>query len=177
MSRDTAFEILVREHAAMLTAFLRSNVGNDDIVDELFQQTVVAAWQKLPDFDTNRPFAPWLRGIARNQMLMHFRTSGRYKRRLEGFFAQQLEDQFARIDRQPGDTYAERLELLRDCIARLPEQNRDAVDLVYIRDMSRVDAAEHAGIEADTLRKRLDRGIDLLVTCLRRKGVLPEAVA
>lgn len=175
MTRDTAFEILVREHAAMLTAFLRSNVGTDDLVDELFQQTIVAAWQKLSDFDTDRPFAPWLRGIARNQMLMHFRSSGRYKRRLEGLFAQRLEEQFAQIDRQPGDTYAERMTHLRDCIGRLPEQNRDAVDLVYVRDMTRVEAADHVGIEADALRKRLDRGIDLLISCLRRKGFLPEA--
>jgi RNA polymerase sigma factor (sigma-70 family) len=172
---DTAFEILVHEHSAMLTAFLRSNLGDDHLVDEMFQQTIVTAWRKLDTFETDRPFAPWLRGIARNHMLMQFRTTGRYRRRLEGLYARKLEECYARIDERPGDTYAERIKLLGDCISRLPEQNREAVDLVYMRELSQVRAADHAGVEVDTLRKRLHRGIDLLTGCLQKKGLLPEA--
>jgi RNA polymerase sigma factor (sigma-70 family) len=172
---DTAFEILVHEHSAMLTAFLRSNLGDDSLREEVFQQTIVTAWKKLHTFEPDRPFAPWLRGIARNHMLMQFRTTGRYRRRLEGLFAQRLEECYARFDDQLGDTYAERIGLLHDCISRLPEQNRQAVDLIYVRDLNRVRAAAHAGVEVDTLRKRLNRGIELLASCLQKKGVLPEA--
>mgnify|MGYP006106836101 CR=1 FL=1 len=171
---DTAFEILVHEHSAMLTAFLRSNLSDDDFVEDMFQQTIITAWKKLDTFETDRPFAPWLRGIARNEMLMRFRSNGRYRRRLEGFFAKKLEEYYARIDDQAGDTYGERIELLSDCIDRLPEQNRQAVDLVYLRDLNRVRAAAHAGIEVDTMRKRLNRGIELLASCLKKKGLLPE---
>ena len=60
------FETLVREHADMLTVYLRSALGDTSDVDDLFQETMVVAWRRLDDFDQTRPFGPWLRGIARN---------------------------------------------------------------------------------------------------------------
>ena len=45
------FEALVREHADMLTVYLRSAVGNQTDVDDLFQETMVIAWRRLDDFD------------------------------------------------------------------------------------------------------------------------------
>ena len=55
-------------------------------------------YMKLDDFDTDRPFGPWLRGIARNHMLGEFRSAGRYRRRLEGLFAERIESGFAAVD-------------------------------------------------------------------------------
>ena len=49
----------------------------DDAIQEVFQ----AAWAGLPDFRRDRPgdtFRGWLRGITRNQLLMHFRRTGRH---------------------------------------------------------------------------------------------------
>lgn len=174
---DTAFEILVREHAAMLTAYVRSVIGDDNLVDDIFQRTIITAWRKLDDFDTDRPFGPWLRGIARNHMLGEFRSAGRYRRRLEGLFAERIESGFAAVDARSGDSYAERISILTDCIRDLPEPNREAVDLVYLRDLTRTDAARQANLEFDALRKRLDRGLRLLAECLHRKGLLPETAA
>lgn len=171
MPSDTAFEILIREHAAMLTAYIRAIVDDPDTVEEIFQQATITAWQRLDSFDETRPFAPWLRGIARNHMLMHFRTKGRYRRRLEGLFAERLEAQFVGVDEQLGDTYAERLSALRDCMTRLPHDNRDAVELVYLRGLERAPAADQIGVKVDTFRKRLDRGLDLLVGCMQRKEI------
>ena len=68
--RDSqAFEILVREHADMLMAYLRALAWNDALVEDAFQEAIIVAWRRLPDFDRSRPFAPWLRGIARNTLL------------------------------------------------------------------------------------------------------------
>ncbi|QKK08025.1 MAG: hypothetical protein HND58_07435 [Planctomycetota bacterium] len=69
------FEILVRENAAMLTAFLRSSLHDPSDVDDLFQETMVVAWRRIDDYDRSRPFGPWLRGIARNLVLAHYRKA------------------------------------------------------------------------------------------------------
>ena len=175
MALHIAFEILIREHAAMLTAYIRAVVDDPDSVEEIFQQTTITAWQKLDGFDESRPFAPWLRGIAKNHMLMHFRTSTRYRKRLENHFADRLDAQFNTVDQQKGDTYAERISALRDCISRLPQDPHEAIDLVYIRGLKRIPASRQAGVKPDTFRKRLDRGLNLLVGCLQRKEVFTDS--
>ena len=67
------FETLVREHAGMLTVYLRSALGDVSDVDDLFQETMVVAWRRLDDFDHTRPFGPWLRGIAKKLLQAHQR--------------------------------------------------------------------------------------------------------
>ena len=39
------FEILMRENADMLLAFLRASVRDSHAVDEMFQETMVVAWR------------------------------------------------------------------------------------------------------------------------------------
>ena len=62
------FAILVREHGERLMAFLRASVPASS-VDDIFQDTVLVAWRRLPDYDRTRPFGAWMRGIARNLVL------------------------------------------------------------------------------------------------------------
>ena len=67
------FEILARENADMLSAYLRSLLGADSSLDDLYQETMVVAWRRLAEYDRTRAFGPWLRGIARNLVLEHHR--------------------------------------------------------------------------------------------------------
>ena len=64
MTGREVFEILVADHAATLRAYLFSVVRGPADADDLYQETLVAAWKSLPTYDRSRPFAPWLRGIA-----------------------------------------------------------------------------------------------------------------
>lgn len=175
-SDRTAFEILIREHGEMLMAYLRSIVDDDDIVDEAFQQTVIDTWRSLDTFDRTRPFAPWLRGIARHRVLLLLRTRGRLRKRLLAF-EQIVSTRFAVFDRMAGDTFSERLGALRECLSALPEAQREAIDLVYTREHDTRSAAEALGLDWETLRKRVQRARSALAECLRHKGVLPEAAA
>src|SRR5438477_9319038 len=67
------FEILVREHADMLGAYLRTLLGSDSSLDDIYQETMLVSWRRLADYDRSRPFAPWLRGIAQILVLEHAR--------------------------------------------------------------------------------------------------------
>ena len=71
------FEILVRENADSLTAFLRASVYNEAAADDLFQETMLIAWRKIGEYDRSRPFGAWLRGIAKRLALAHFRKASR----------------------------------------------------------------------------------------------------
>ncbi len=175
MSSDrTAFEILIREHAGMLTAYLRSLCDSNDIVEEAFQQAVIDSWKALETFDRTRPFAPWLRGIARNRLLVLLRARGRLRKRLENF-EQLVAARFTRLDRLSGDTLPERVAALQECLAALPEGQRAAIDLVYVREQDTHTAAKVLGLDWETLRKRVQRARQALADCLRNKGILAEA--
>jgi RNA polymerase sigma-70 factor (ECF subfamily) len=44
----------------------------------------------------------------------------------------------------------------------LPEDEREAFDLVHVQGLSQAEAAELLGVAARTVKRRLDRGIQLL---------------
>ena len=170
MHDRTAFDILIRENAAMLTAYLRSLTGDDDLVEEAFQHAVIDAWKTLSTFDRARPFAPWLRGIARHRLLALGRAKGRRQRHLSAF-EELVAARFRGLDRLAGDSFAERLVALRECMGRLPEGQQAVIDLVYVREHDTRSAATALGIDWETMRKRLQRARMALAECMRGKGI------
>ncbi len=159
----------------MLTAFIHAVAFDRSSVDDIFQETVLTAWQRLDEFDPNRPFGPWLRGIARNHILSSARRGRRYRSHLDELAQQRVDGQIEQIDASTGDTFSERLETLRGCIAGLSPEARDAVDLVYLRGLDSTVAAQSAGVNQEAFRKRLYRARLALAECLRAKSVFAPA--
>ena len=176
--RDSqAFEILVREHADMLMAYLRAMAWNDALVEDAFQEAIIVAWRRLPDFDRSRPFAPWLRGIARNTLLGIARKHQRRREIVGEAAALHIEEQLGRIESAPADCFADRLQPLKECMQRLAPEQREAVELVYAQSLDPRVAASAAGTNDETFRKRLYRARLQLAECLRMKGFLDGAPA
>lgn len=160
------FEILVREHADMLEAYLRSLLGRGADIDDLFQETMIVAWRRLGDYDRARPFGAWLRGIARVLVLKHAREGAARPMTTNPLVLDAVEDRFDAHARLPGDTFLERTERLLDCLRRLPEAMHQAIDLVYTRGMTIVAAASSIGDPEETVKKRVQRARQRLAECL-----------
>lgn len=45
-----------------------------DLVDDLFQEVFLAAWEHLPGYRGGSPLRPWLLGIARHKVEDHYRA-------------------------------------------------------------------------------------------------------
>jgi RNA polymerase sigma factor (sigma-70 family) len=166
------FEILVRENADSLTAFLRASIDDQAGADDLFQETMLVAWRRISDYDRTRPFGAWLRGIAKRLVLAHYRTVVR-----EAPFAGEqvidlLDRRMAQIDRQPGDTLDEKIVALKDCIERLAPPYREPIELHYRQSRTTEWIAEHLATTKDAVQKRLQRARVQLAECLKRKAVL-----
>lgn len=121
MDAKRIFEILMRENTAMLMAFLRSTIRDANTVDDLFQGTMLVAWRRLDEFDRERAFGPWLRGIASKLVLAHYRQHAQSAMTLDQSGLEWLESRFANLQNQPGDSYSEKLAALRDCVELLPD--------------------------------------------------------
>lgn len=161
----------------MLTAYLRGLAFDETLVEDAFQETLITAWNRIDQFDRERPFGPWLRGIARNVLLTMARGKKRYRAHLGELAEQRLGEQLQKMESQPGDTFAEQMRSLRDCIATLGDEHRIAVDLVYVRGLDAKQAAEASGLPDETFRKRLYRARLALAECLRGKGLFSEMAA
>jgi RNA polymerase sigma-70 factor (ECF subfamily) len=169
MNAKDLFEILVREHAPMLTAYLRCLVRSQSQVDDLFQETMLTAWRNLDKFDRSKPFGPWLRGIAANLSMAARRKGSREFRLLEPAMLEHLEGRFQELQRQPGDNLDEQLECLRDCLSRLPEPYRETIRLRYSEEIKGEALASRLNASIESVKKRLQRARERLLTCLRQK--------
>lgn len=166
-----AFEILVRENSRMLTAYLRSLMLDDAAVDDLFQETMIVAWRRLDECDLDRPFGPWLRGIASRLALAHYRRQRREPTLLSDQVLAVIDRQFESIQTQSGDTWDDKLRALRGCLDTLPDNQRDAVKARYLDNLPTQEVADRFQISLEACKKRLQRGRAMLAQCLRRKGV------
>ncbi len=171
------FEILVREHEAMLTLYLRSALDDAAAVDDIFQETMLVAWRRLDDFDRSRPFGPWLRGIAHKLVLAHSRKSRRRGIVCNDTVLLRIEEQLAHIHERAGDTLEEKTAELAECMRRLPHDQRRAVELRYGAAQTPDQVAAALDISREALKKRLQRARAQLLDCLRTKHVLLEADA
>lgn len=166
------FEILAREHADALTAFLRASLCDPAAVDDLFQETLLVAWRKIGAYDRTRPFGAWLRGIARRLVLAHVRKASREVPLSSERVLEYLDQRLAQVERQPGDTLDEKIAALRDCLGRLEPMYREPLDLHYAQRRTTEWIAEKMATTKDAIQKRLQRARLQLADCLERKAVL-----
>lgn len=169
------FEILVHENADSLTTFLRASVEDLAAADDLFQETMLVAWRRIGEYDAARPFGAWLRGIAKRQIMAHFRRAGRDVVLSDELILDYLDRRLSQIDGQPGDTLDEKIAALRICIDELASSYREPINMHYGLKQTTEWIAERLAITRDAVQKRLQRARALLAECLARKGILAAA--
>ena len=174
MDTKSLFEILIRENTEMLVAYIRSGVRDSHAVDDLYQEVVLTAWRRLDDYDSEKPFGPWLRGIAGKLMLAHYRKSAKNAQAIDGATLEWLNERFEAIHHQRGDTLHEKLAALRDCIDALPESYGEPIKMRYRDERSLGEIRDALSLAAETLKKRMARAKSRLADCLERKLSLGE---
>jgi RNA polymerase sigma-70 factor (ECF subfamily) len=118
---------VVRRYELMLRSYLAGQLYNISEADDLAQEVFVAAWRDLGSFRRGGDFGAWLRGIARNRLLTHFRSQQRLASAVERFQAEV--SRLAEEEMEAGARQDEsgRIERLLHCISRLPEKLRRVV--------------------------------------------------
>ena len=169
MESVDVFEVLVREHAAMLRAFIGATVADDSAADDLWQDTMLTAWRRWDDYDRDRPFGAWLRGIASKKILAWNRKCAGGPIGCDEAALDHFQQVFGRIQRLSGDTFHEKLEALRECVGALPEAYREIVRLRYSEELMPAKVAERQSMKLDTVKKRLQRAKSILFDCINRK--------
>ena len=174
-----AFEILARENSRMLCAYLRSLLRDEAAIDDLFQETMVVAWRRLDECDLDRPFGPWLRGIASRLVKAYFRKQKKTPILLSDAVVQVVDRHFENINLLAGNTWEDKVAALRECVEALPDHQRNVIQGRYFDRLSTAEVADRFELSLEACKKRIQRSRNLLASCLRAKGILsaPEASA
>jgi len=171
-TREGIFEILVREHQPALLAFVRSCIQDAHTAEDLTQEAFVAAWNRLEDYDKARPFAPWLRGIARNKILEYRRSVATRLRHVSVLRPEQVDavvGEFERLIPGRGDSINETLTALNDCLAALPARHRDLIHRVYRENQTCGTIAARLEQTIEAIKKQLQRVRAQLRDCILGK--------
>lgn len=117
---------IVAAYALPLRAYLASQVVHQADVDDLAQEVFLAAFDDLVAFRRGGDFGAWLRGIARNKLLVYFRSEARRARALQRYRDEVAAVIAPDLEAVAADRAAAVDGLLR-CISLLPEKLRRVV--------------------------------------------------
>ncbi|MDB5310715.1 MAG: sigW 1 [Gemmataceae bacterium] len=159
------FGPLVRRYERELYGYLRRYIGDDDLADDVFQNTFVQVFLKIQQYEPGRPARPWLYAIATNQAIDALRKKNRRAdRRADALVApdddgepRPLFELIPSPDSGPPDQAdrAEQRELVRAAVDRLPDLLRQVVLLAYFQGMKYRDIADALDIPVGTVKSRL----------------------
>lgn len=123
--------------------FLRGQVGDPHLAEDLTQETFIRAFTKLPTYAFQARFSTWLFTIARNVAVDAMRSGARRTRLLE---------RVPPIVDEPGPEIGNEL---RVALHSLPDKHREAVLLVEVVGFTCGEAAHVLGVPEGTVKSRL----------------------
>lgn len=143
-------------------------------VDDVYQQTCLALWQKRHLYDPERPFFQWACGFARNEALRHLRSSRTARLRLSEKTLDAIAAEQIRSESAHGNG---RQSALEDCLEELHVRQRMLLQRCYTGDEPIREIAAEIGVSPAALTMRLQRIRHALVRCIDQALSKVEAVS
>jgi len=138
-----AFEVLYERYVAAVLGFCRHMLGSQEEAEDAVQQAFVAAHGAIRRGSRDIAFKPWLYTIARNRCLSMLRARREPPAELADVSTAGLNEQVERrVDLR---------ELVQD-VQRLPEQQRAALLLSELEDLSHAEVAEVIGCRPQAVK-------------------------
>lgn len=160
-----AYERLLRQLLPLLRAYVRRRVGDASAAEDLVQDVMLSIHRARHTYRPERAFGPWWRTVARNATIDYYRRRGR---RVSREFPLDGVDLAADGDGAPED--ATLSPELSAALASLPPNQRQAVEMIHLQELSVVDAAARAGVTPGALKVRAHRGYRALRRRLEEVG-------
>ncbi len=163
----TLRDALIAEMSS-LRAFGVSLCGDKERADDLVQETLFKAWNHLDSFREGTNLKAWLFTILRNTYFSERRKRRREVEDADGSYAAQL----ASPPEQPGHM---EMQDFRAVLARLPDDQREALILVGAAGFSYEEAAQISGCPVGTIKSRVNRARSRLADLLGlAEGTVPD---
>ncbi len=163
-----AFEGIIKLYKNPLYAFLRRFLNQNDLIEEVFQDTFLQLYRSRETFDPSKPLRPWLFTIAANKARDLLRKRQREDTITLGMIAEPAESNIDDVvnslmsyDVTPYDEAetSERAGNVRKIIDEMPENLHQILLLAYFEQFSYKQMAEILSIPIGTVKSRLHTAI------------------
>ena len=165
---EWAFCELVNRYKDSLYTFLRKFIYQQDVLDDVFQETFLQLYLSQDSFDFNRPLRPWLFTIAANKAKDAIRKISRSRSMNIGRLADQENisvdravDILSSYDVTPDQEIliSDTARQVRRIISEMPEHIRNILIMAYYEQFSYKDMATILNIPLGTVKSRLHTAI------------------
>ena len=161
---------LIEQYQHRLLRYLIYLCGNRELAEDLFQETWIRVLERGHQYDGKHEFSTWLYAVARNLTLDYLRRKSAVS--LDGLLKDDDEEHPALepVDTRPmaWDIVAqhEQAERINAALVGIPAEYREAVVLRFQEGMALDEIASVTGAKLGTVKSRLYRGLNLLLSKL-----------
>ncbi|HVZ81025.1 MAG TPA: sigma-70 family RNA polymerase sigma factor [bacterium] len=159
---QAAYERLLTEMGPLVLNFVRKRVFDQQHVEDVVQEVLLTFHKAKHTYRPELPFPPWFFTVVRNAIWSALQKNRRIK--VREIPMEELPEVAAQDFAEGGLD-----DRLQEALQALPEDNRQAVELLKFQGLSVEEAARRLGITKIALRVRAHRGYGLL-----RKRLIAE---
>lgn len=160
---DEAFDVLLERYKDRLFSYILYQVRNADVAEDIFQETFVKVVVTIRDgrYTESGKFYSWVTRIAHNLVIDFFRrekgenTISTDESDVDLLNNAKLADRCAQSTIDSEQTFVD----LQHLIEKLPEEQREVVQMHYFQEMTFKEIAEEKGISINTALGRMRYGI------------------
>jgi len=152
---------VIAEQGQRVTAYVRSMVRDQSLVEDLVQETFIRVWRYMPTYRGEGSFESWILSISHNVVM--------------SAMAKKIDIPTETLHTLPVEDAHNDLDFVA-LISRLPIEQRRTVTLCLVLGYSYQDAADVMGVPIGTVRSRIARGRETLREILTsQEDILPLA--
>ena len=168
---QNAWELIVRQYWRKVFNIAYKFVGKHDEAEDLTQEIFIKIFRSLSTFDRRANFQTWLISVSRNLCIDHYRSVRKERETID----RQIDpNELTPASTEPGPIAAleqrDRVALLRQALAQLPDTLRTAVLMRDIQEMSYQEIADKLGLPEGTVKSRINRGRTELARHVKKQG-------
>ena len=162
LGNKRAFDTLVKKYQSPVRRFfLHQTLGDEELSDDLAQETFIKAYTHLASFKNLSNFSTWLFRIAYNIFYDYIRN----RKETSGLEDWEVDATYQTEQRRIG----EEMDIYRG-LSILKEAERTCITLRYMEDLSVDKIASITGMPSGTVKSHLSRGKEKLANFLKQNG-------
>lgn len=162
-NKTDIFLMLLTPVQTRIYAFILSLCPNRVESEDILQETILTMWNKFDTYTPGTDFLAWAVTIAKFNVLTY-----RHKtRRSCSQFDEKTLELLQNSSPQFFDKMDERLDVLDECVKKLPQTSKTMVQLKYDKGLAAQTIAERFNLSTRAVYKRLSQIHNVLMNCVR----------
>ena len=166
---ELAWSEIVQQYRRKVFNVAYKFVGRHEEAEDLTQDIFLKVFKSLGTFDRRANFQTWLISVSRNLCIDHYRSVRQERQAIDH---QVDPNELSPAAHEPGPIamleQQDRVVLLRDALAALPESLRKAVLMRDIQELTYQEIADRLHLPEGTVKSRINRGRTELARQIRR---------